>query len=380
MFKKIILNLILVVIFFFLFQITAHSLPGQVFEDLKESDIYYEDVMYFIGQGVISGREDGLFHPEDLITTAEVITITEKVLGDKENLPDNWGWWENPEYNNPNIKTWEHDWNFPGTLIKDGYTSPASRNTVSCILLNIAKQPLVNTEPWGIEMRGWVETVFYYNNMLIRGFWNGEESHFGVTRAEFCHVLRRFLNNQELLKPTKDIFIEIKQRYEGEKTETEQIEDYYRLYSLILKIPENIQKLYTKKGYDFYYVDDAYWNRYLSDIDYAGGVYDHSRYRRRIIIRQQDERTVLHEFAHFIEDYYYEYFSRTKKIYNEDKKEENHKLMLLTKNTYCNTSSQEYFADGFSVYITEPEKLKKELPELYEIYEKLMREINSLEI
>ena len=143
MLKKIVVNLLLGLVFCFCFQITAHALPGQVFEDYKESDIYYEDVMYFVDQGVISGKGDNLFYPEDLITIAEVITITEKVIGDENNLPEDWSWWQNPEYKNPNIKTWEHDWNFPGILIKDGYLSFASRNTIACILLNISKEPIV---------------------------------------------------------------------------------------------------------------------------------------------------------------------------------------------------------------------------------------------
>lgn len=380
MFKKIILSLILVVVFCFLFQMTAYSLPGQVFKDLNESSIYYEDIMYFVDQGVISGKGDNLFYPEDLITIAEVITITEKVIGDENNLPEDWSWWQNPEYKNPNIKTWEHDWELPGLLIKDGYLSSASRNTIGCILLNIAKEPIVETEPWGLNSKNVFENLIYYNNMLIRGMWKEDLSYVGVSRAEFCHILRKFLHNKKILQPKEEIFVEINQRYEDEKSEKGKIEDYYRIYNFMTLLPENIQKLFTEKGYKFYVVDDAYWNRYLSDIDYAGGVYKHYRYKKRIIIREQDERTFLHEFGHFVEDYYYEYFIKVRKIYNTDKKEENYHLTLLTNNTYCNSSAQEYFADGFAMYFIENQKMKENLPELYKIYEELMEEINSLKL
>ena len=54
--------------------------------------------------------------------------------------------------------------------------------------------------------------------------------------------------------------------------------------------------------------------------------------------------------------------------------------MLLTNNTYCSSSAQEYFADGFAMYFIENQKMKENLPELYKIYEELMEEINSLEL
>lgn len=229
MFKKLIVNLFWGLVFCFCFQITAHALPGQVFEDFKESDIYYEDVMYFVNQGVITGKGNHLFYPEDLITTAEVITITEKVLGDKENLPEDWNWWQNPTYKNPNVKGWDYDWNFPSILIKGKYTEPASRNTISCILLNIAKQPIVATEPWELNSKNGFENIVYYNNMRARGFWTEEEGyHLGVSRAEFCHILKKFLDNKDFLEPKKEIFVKIKQRYESNKTEINNIVDYYR--------------------------------------------------------------------------------------------------------------------------------------------------------
>jgi hypothetical protein len=352
-----------------------------IFKDFSVNDEYYEDVKFFYDKGIIKGQKDDLFHPKELITIAEVITITEKVIGDKNNLPEDWSWWQNPEYNNPNIKIWKHDWNFPGLLIKDGYLSSASRNTIACILLNIAKEPIVVTEPWGLNSKDVFDYVIYYNNMRIRGFWEDEqEGYIGVSRAEFCHILRRFLNDKELSKPSKEIFVKINQKYKENRTETEKIEDYYRIYNFITKVPDNVQKLFNKKGYSFYYVDDAYWEKHLKDIDFAGGVYNHPKYRKSIVIRQQNEETVLHEFAHFIEEYYYEYYSQTKKIYNEDKKEINNKLMLITKNTYCNTSAQEYFAEGFAMYFVENQKMKELLPELYKIYDELILKIKSLDI
>lgn len=77
---------------------------------------------------------------------------------------------------------------------------------------------------------------------------------------------------------------------------------------------------------------------------------------------------------------HYEYFIKVRKIYNTDKKEENNHLTLLTNNTYCNSSEQEYFADGFAMYFIENQKMQENLPESYKIYEELMEEINSIEI
>ena len=381
MFKKLIVCFSLVLLtFVFIFPIKVFA-EESIFLDLSVEDEYYEDVKYFYDQGIIKGNGNGLFHPNELISIAEVITIAEKVLGNENNLPEDWSWWQNPEYNAPNIKIWEHDWNLPGLLIKDGYLSSASRNTIACILLNIAKEPIVATEPWELNSKDVFDYIIYYNNMRIRGFWeDNQEGYIGVSRAEFCHILRRFLNDKELSKPTKEIFVKINQKYKENRTETEKIEDYYRIYNFMTKVPDNVQKLFNKKGYSFYYVDDAYWEKHLKDIDYAGGVYNHSKYKKSIVIRQQNEETVLHEFAHFIEEYYYEYYNQTKKIYNEDKKEINNKLMFLTKNKYCYSNAQEYFADGFSMYFIETEKMKEILPELYDIYNKLMEEINSLEL
>ena len=166
MFKKLVVNLLLIISFCFCFQVTTHALTSPTFEDLKPMDTYYEDIMYFIDKGVIKGRADGLFHSEDFITVAEAITVIEKVFGDKENLPEDWSWWENPTYQDDS--GWTPDWYFPTLLIKGDYLMSASRNTLSCILLNTVDQPIVdNTAPWDIESVLRFEEHIYYLNMIL---------------------------------------------------------------------------------------------------------------------------------------------------------------------------------------------------------------------
>lgn len=376
MFKKLILSFLLVFVMFFgIFSVKVLASPIKEFKDLAETDIYFEDVMHFVEQGVINGKDDGLFHPEEFITVSEVITITEKVLGNKNNLPDSWNWWANPTYKGTN--GWTPDWYFPLVLFKGDYTKAASRNVVSCILLNIAKAPIVKPEVWGLDSHQENENSIYFLNMVLRGYWQGENAFYlGVTRGEFCHLLRWFMNNKQPPQPENEILVNINQKYLGDIPGQEKIQHYYRVYNSVMKIPKNIQKLFVKKGYSFYIVDDEYWEKNCSDIPTAGGVYYSYSHKKKIFIRDLDERTVFHEFGHFIEDYYPEYFRKVEKIYEKDEWE----LIMLVNAMYPKSSPKEYFADGFATYLIQPDNLKEKLPELYEIYNDLMKEINSLDL
>lgn len=376
MFKKLILCFFFVILTFScFFNLKVSGVEILNFKDLSEDDEYYEDIIYFVKQGVIKGKEDGLFYPKDFISTAEVITITEKVLGNEKNLPKNWDWWAKPTYKDSN--GWNPDWDFSLKLIMGDYTKPASRNTVACILLNTVKAPIVKPEVWGLDSYRGNENSIYFLNMVLRGYWEKDSPYYvGVSRGEFCRILRLFEENQDFLKPQNEILIDINQKYLGDKTTTEKIQHYYQVYDSIMKLPINIQKLFIKKGFSFYVVDDEYWNSYLADIPQAGGVFNYYKNTKKIIIRDLDARTVFHEFGHFIENYYYTYFERVKRVYHNDEWE----LIQLVNSLYPKSSVKEYFADGFAMYFLQPEQLKEKLPELYEIYDELMFEINSLDI
>ena len=141
---------------------------------------------------------------------AEAITVIEKVFGNEDNLPKDWTWWENPSHQDNS--GWTPDWYFPIVIIKGDYLKSASRNTLSCILLNTVDQPVVNnTAPWGIESALRFEEHIYYLNMMARGYWSKEDplqAYVGVTRGEFCSILREFETNRNLLE-SKEIFIDI---------------------------------------------------------------------------------------------------------------------------------------------------------------------------
>ena len=54
---------------------------AKVFEDVKAGSDYSEAITMLSDLGVIQGKDDGKYHPEDTITRAEVTTIVNRMLG-----------------------------------------------------------------------------------------------------------------------------------------------------------------------------------------------------------------------------------------------------------------------------------------------------------
>lgn len=83
------------------------------------------------------------------------------------------------------------------------------------------------------------------------------------------------------------------------------------------------------------------------------------------------KNAALHEFGHFLDDYYGTFSDSEKfiKCYDLEKKQ-----FLKIDNFNYNISTQsEYFAECFLKYIKQPKKLKKYCPQTYEIMEYLIK-------
>ena len=54
---------------------------AKVFEDVPAGSDYSEAITMLSDLGIIQGKDDGKYHPEDTITRAEVTTIVNRMLG-----------------------------------------------------------------------------------------------------------------------------------------------------------------------------------------------------------------------------------------------------------------------------------------------------------
>ena len=64
----------------FLLVISAFASERPIgFPDVPASSCYYYAVTYFAGKGVVSGQEDGQFHPDDILTSDEWSGILDSI-------------------------------------------------------------------------------------------------------------------------------------------------------------------------------------------------------------------------------------------------------------------------------------------------------------
>lgn len=69
-----------------------------IFEDVKEDDWYYNQVMEMVAKGLFNGKGDNLFCPDDTMTKAEFIAVASRILWTKPILNlcpgDDTIWWD----------------------------------------------------------------------------------------------------------------------------------------------------------------------------------------------------------------------------------------------------------------------------------------------
>ena len=60
---------------------TSTTLAGVIFPDVPPAHSFYEEIVGLASAGVVSGYDDGLFHPDDLVTRAQFAKIIVLALG-----------------------------------------------------------------------------------------------------------------------------------------------------------------------------------------------------------------------------------------------------------------------------------------------------------
>lgn len=68
---------------------------AQIFDDVKPGSWYYEAVNAMTANGLLTGYDDGLFHPDDLVTPAHMATVMCKIYGISTT---HWGWTQAPAF------------------------------------------------------------------------------------------------------------------------------------------------------------------------------------------------------------------------------------------------------------------------------------------
>lgn len=190
---------------------------GNPFTDVHPDDWFYDDVMYVLENGLMAGTSDTTFSPNDPITRAQVAVIFYRMAGspavtgdspftDVENGPGTAWYYSAVLWAQQNgIVAGYGDGTFqPGTNI--------TREQLAVIFYNYAKYQgynlsavndlsgftdAGNVSPWALDAMRWA-----VGSGIMGGFGDGilgpQET---ATRAQVAAMLRRFIENNDLVPP-----------------------------------------------------------------------------------------------------------------------------------------------------------------------------------
>ena len=155
-------------------------------------------------------------------------------------------------------------------------------------------------------------------------------------------------------------------RYENQGTDKMQ-----EFYEGLAYVPENVLQKYKAYGWTLYVIDYELYD-YVDGGTFSGYADGAKRSIQYTTAARQTIGTIPHEFGHFVD------FANSRKsnsakfmaIYQERKK--NRKRTEKSTDAdgiyrdYSFSNEREFFADSFEAYLTDPEKLKKAYPEIYD--------------
>lgn len=94
--------------------------------------------------------------------------------------------------------------------------------------------------------------------------------------------------------------------------------------------------------------------------------------RQKIILKEGDTETLLHELGHFL-DFVTDYPSSSKEFKKIFKAEKSKAKSFYNVPSYTTAVEKEYFAEGFNQFYSDPATLKSKCPKTYAYFEKIVK-------
>lgn len=101
--------------------------------------------------------------------------------------------------------------------------------------------------------------------------------------------------------------------------------------------------------------------------------------RQKIILKQGDTETLLHELGHFV-DFVTDYPSSSKEFKKIYKAEKSKAKSFYNTPSYTLSSAKEYFAESFNTYYSNPAKLKSKCPKTYAYFQKAVKTVTEEQV
>ena len=330
------------------------------FVDVPREHEYYNEIMLLADRGIISGYSDGSFKPDKGISVAEAITITEKVFGNPENLPE-WEKWEELTETGYMYKT---DWEIDCSSFFNKYNLATNWELGSHLILNSNRALVLSAEVFGKS-----NDYIYFNNVLFRGYETDRLFYQAMTRGEFCDLVVWAIDYIHNI-PDYKIDFPVKYTYIGAEysEEDKKIFETSALGSF-LRAPEWLLKYYSKNNGSIKIVEESKWDT-INHKESAGYI-DYNSYRYIIYIRDASPSVALHELGHFI------WFEENICMSNDIMAEESDALRKISLSSYCETNIEEYFAEAFQCYYLEPYRLKNEAPKTFKFINEIVTNLEN---
>ena len=349
---------------------------SSIFKDVSTSNPHFPAIQFLLENGHISGTGNGNFRPDDYITTAEAITILERLYGDPTLLPDNWEEWNQPHYSYP--AKWFDPLRTQGMYANTYVT----RDTACAWILAILEMQRLpgNMYYYPEDMTGAGPEAFW--TMHIYGYQIPGNIHtLGneyITRAEFCDLVVWAGDIAgKIPEPHISLPVEVAILTYGYETEYMANINNLIVQDTLLLLPETMLGSFADNGYTIKMMPRQTYNEYVNEkygpayVDTTAGLYVQATETRQgeIVINLVSEDTVLHEMGHYV---YYNVLESPadaeKQFENEDELEG---LSWCLKSSYCRKSVKEFFAEAFVAYVKTPELMQARAPGMYSLIDSL---------
>lgn len=330
------------------------------FIDVSPEHLYYRDIMMLADHGVVSGHGDGTFRPDDYISVAEAIVITERVFGNSNNLPE-WSKWE--ELTNTGY-VYQTDWEIDYSSFFNKYNLAVNWGLGSQFVLNSTHSVILSPEIFGESNKD-----IYFGNILFRGYKTDKSVNQIMTRGEFCNLVIWATNYIDNIPNYKTDF-PVRYIYIGEKyNEDEKMVFETNILSSFLEAPEWLLEYYAKSNGEIVMVEESSWD--MINHKESAAFIDYEGYKTSIYIRDAMPSVALHELGHFI------WFKESLYLSKDIMEEEYKGLKKVSQSSYCKTNIKEYFAEAFQCYFLNYNSLKEEAPSTFEFVDKVIKNLEQ---
>lgn len=349
--------------------ITSASANGLTFSDVTEQTLYFEDIIKVKELGGIVGSGNKEFRPDDRIIFAEAVTIAERLFGDVENLPD-WAWWFNQSNK---LKSWKNKKNIDTSLVSFNYSEITSKEAAAHIIMQM------NNDQCVLREASYKRKSYY--TFLVRGYKDIKDVEYassGLTRAEFCHMIIWYMENENGDWPN----IETKINIQNDANTNNMNFMAYQVSVELLKVPVEIRTAFSNYGYNVILFTNENWKNFTKRYEGGSDLYTYDTYinaagiysyDENIYLREGNPDSIIHEMGHFVGHHSDRMHKNSDLLMNNV--EEVKGLRQIQGWDYCTTNKYEYFAEAFDAYINHPEKLQELAPLTYDMVEEAIASV-----